>query len=104
MTIKERIQLAQLGYTKAEVQAMVEEERAAAEAAANAPEPEQQEEAPEQAPAAAPSVTAQDLLAAIHDLKDAIHSQNIQNSRQPEQAVETMDSVLSAILNPKKED
>lgn len=97
MTIAQRIELRRLGYTKEEVQEMVEQENAAAvepvpepvEETAAAPTPE--------APAADP--TSVQLLAAINNLTLALQGHKLNTTEQPVAAPETSEDIFSNYLN-----
>lgn len=103
MTILQRIELHKQGYSKEEINALAEEERAAA--AQPEPEPEaapqpEPEPAPTPAPAAAPQPdgTAQQLLSAINNLTNALTAQNFIRKEQPEAAQETTTDIFNNIL------
>ena len=114
MTILQRIELHKQGYTKDEINALAEEERAAAAApvdpqpdSAAAQEPQQAPAAdhaaaqePQQAPAAdhAADPAAAQLLAAINNLTNALTSHNIVTKEQPITQPETATDVFNSIL------
>lgn len=107
MTILQRIELHKQGYTKDEINALAEEERAAAAApVAPQPDPEPQsapapepQPAPAPEPAAAPQPdTAAQLLAAINNLTNALTSHNIVTKEQPVTPPETATDVFNSIL------
>ena len=97
MTIAQRIELRRLGYTKEEVQEMVEQENAAAvepvpepaEETAAAPEPE--------VPAADP--TSVQLLAAINNLTLALQGHKLNTTEQPVAAPESAADIFTNMLN-----
>ena len=105
MTILQRIELHKQGYTKDEINALAEEERAAAAA----PEPAAAQE-PQQAPASDPAAAqepqpapasdpaAAQLLAAINNLTNALTSHNIVTKEQPITQPETATDVFNSIL------
>lgn len=95
MTIAQRIELRRLGYTKEEVQEMIEQENAAAVEPVSEPEPE--EAAPAPAPAADPA-SAQ-LLTAINNLTLALQGHKLNTTEQPVSAPETAADVFSSMLN-----
>ena len=110
MTILQRIELHKQGYTKDEINALAEEERAAA-AAPVVPQPEpaaaqEPPQAPASDPAAAqepPQAPASDpaaaqLLAAINNLTNALTSHNILTREQPITQPETATDVFNSIL------
>lgn len=101
MTVLQRIELYKQGYSKEEINALAEEERAAQPA----PEPEppqpapDPEPAPTPAPAAAPQPdTAAQLLAAINNLTNALTAQNFIRKEQPEATPETTTDIFNNIL------
>ena len=100
MTIAQRIELRKLGYTKEEVQEMIEQEKAAAEAPAEIGEPAPETpEAPVQgtaAPAGDPQ-TAQ-LLAAINGLTLALQGHKLNTTEQPVAVQETAADVFNNML------
>ena len=96
MTILQRIELHKQGYTKDEINALAEEERAAAAApVVPQPEPAAAQEPP-QAPASDPA--AAQLLAAINNLTNALTSHNILTREQPITQPETATDVFNSIL------
>jgi hypothetical protein len=105
MTISERIQLHKLGYTKEEINELnkagydpkgLETEPVSAPEAQ--PEQDPDPTTPEvSAPEAQPDPQAE-ILKAIQGLTTAIQQSNIVKSRQPEQAPETAEDILSKLL------
>lgn len=105
MTIAERIQLHKLGYTKEEINELnkagydpkgLEDEPVSAPEAT--PEQDPDPVTPEvSAPEAQPDPQAE-ILKAIQGLTTAIQKSNIIQSRQPEQAPETAEDILSKLL------
>lgn len=103
MTILQRIELHKQGYSKEEINALAEEERAAAAQPAPEPEPPQPtpepEPAPTPAPAAAPQPdTAAQLLTAINNLTNALTAQNFISKEQPVAKPETATDIFNNIL------
>ena len=100
MTILQRIELHKQGYTKDEINALAEEERAAAAAPVD-PQPDSAAaQEPQQAPAAdhAADPAAAQLLAAINNLTNALTSHNIVTKEQPITQPETATDVFNSIL------
>lgn len=102
MTVLQRIELYKQGYSKEEINALAEEERAAAAQPAPEPEPApapEPEPAPTPAPAAAPQPdTAAQLLAAINNLTNALTAQNFIQKEQPVAKPETAEDIFNNIL------
>lgn len=97
MTIAQRIELRRLGYTKEEVQEMIEQENAAAVEPVSEPEPEGAAPAENPAPAADPA-SAQ-LLTAINNLTLALQGHKLNTTEQPVTAPETAADIFSSMLN-----
>lgn len=105
MTIAERIQLHKLGYTKEEINELNKagyDPKGLEDEPVSVPEaqPEQDPDpvTPEvSAPEAQPDPQAE-ILKAIQGLTTAIQQSNIVKSRQPEQAPETAEDILSKLL------
>ena len=105
MTIAERIQLHKLGYTKEEINELNKagyDPKGLENDPVSAPEaqPEQDPDpaTPEvSAPEAQPDPQAE-ILKAIQGLTTAIQKSNIIQSRQPEQAPETAEDILSQLM------
>lgn len=98
MTIAQRIELRRLGYTKEEVQEMVEQENAAA--VEPVPEPVEEETAAAPAPEApAADPTSVQLLAAINNLTLALQGHKLNTTEQPVAAPETSEDIFSNYLN-----
>ena len=105
MTIAERIQLHKLGYTKEEINELnkagydpkgLEDEPVSVPEAQ--PEQDHDPATPEvSAPEAQPDPQAE-ILKAIQGLTTAIQQSNIVKSRQPEQAPETAEDILSQLM------
>ena len=105
MTIAERIQLHKLGYTKEEINELnkagydpkgLENDPAPAPEAPPAQDPDP---APPEVPTPeAPHDPQAEILKAIQGLTTAIQQSNIVKSRQPEQAPETAEDILSTLL------
>lgn len=105
MTIAERIQLHKLGYTKEEINELnkagydpkgLENDPVSAPEAH--PDPDPDPATPEvSAPEAQPDPQAE-ILKAIQGLTTAIQKSNIIQSRQPEQAPETAEDILSQLM------
>ena len=105
MTIAERIQLHKLGYTKEEINELnkagydpkgLEDEPVSVPEAQ--PEQDHYPATPEvSAPEAQPDPQAE-ILKAIQGLTTAIQKSNIIQSRQPEQAPETAEDILSQLM------
>lgn len=90
MTIAERVALIRAGYTRADIAAMIEEERNPAQA----PQPEL-EQAPQPEPGDAPA-WATALLNSVQQLTGAIQYQNRLGTEQPEQP-DPMDQAVEAL-------
>ena len=105
MTIAERIQLHKLGYTKEEINELNKagyDPKGLKDAPVSAPDaPPEQDPVPDtpevSAPEAQPDPQAE-ILKAIQGLTTAIQQSNIVKSRQPEQAPETAEDILSELL------
>ena len=105
MTIAERIQLHKLGYTKEEINELNKagyDPKGLEDEPVSVPEsqPEQDHDpaTPEvSAPEAQPDPQAE-ILKAIQGLTTAIQQSNIVKSRQPEQAPETAEDILSQLM------
>jgi len=100
MTIDQILKLAELGYTKEEIQALGTPE--AAEAAPAEQEPEQ-----EPAPAMDPEILSlteamKGYMESMQQTLKDIRSANIRNSSMPMQDRETADTALAAIIQPTK--
>lgn len=105
MTISERIQLHKLGYTKDEINELNKagyDPKALEEDPIPAPEPEQpveEQDTPELPTLEEVKPDPQaEILKAIQGLTSAIQKSNIIQSRQPEQAPETAEDILSKLM------
>ena len=101
MTIAQRIELRRLGYSKDEVNAMIEEEKQQAAQPPADPDPEPvPEETQTPVPAAETSqAPAAELLTAINNLTLALQGHKLNNTEQPNTpAPETADSIFNNIL------
>lgn len=103
MTIAERINLHRCGYSRAEIDALAQEEREARAAEDPAPTPVPAEDqaptrvpAEDQAPAQAPAEdqAPDPVLEAIKGLTAAIQASNINKTPQPETQPETVSDLL----------
>jgi len=103
MTIDQILKLAELGYTKDEIQALsTPEAPAPAQPAEPEPEPE-----PEQAPAENPELlklteAMKGYMESMQQTLKDIQSANIRNSSMPMQDPDTVDTALAAIIQPSK--
>lgn len=106
MTIAERIQLHKLGYTKEEINELnkagydpkgLEDESVSAPEAPPEHDPDPAPEPEPPAPEAKPDPQAE-ILKAIQGLTTAIQQSNIVKSRQPEEAPESAEDILSKLL------
>lgn len=104
MTIAQRIELRRLGYTKEEVQEMVEQEKAAAlEPVPGEPvEVNQADPAADNPPAAseapAGDPTAVQLLSAINNLTLALQGHKLNTTEQPVEPPETAADIFTNML------
>ena len=91
MTIAERINLHRCGYSRAEIDALAQEEKEARAAEDQAPTP-----AEDQAPTPAPAEdqAPDPVLEAIKGLTAAIQASNINKTPQPETQPETVSDLL----------
>lgn len=97
MTIAQRIELRKLGYTKEEVQEMIEQERTAATEPVT--EPVQDEPAaPEVSAPAAGDPTTLELLSAIQGLTLALQGHKLNTTEQPITAPETATDIFNNML------
>lgn len=101
MTIDQILKLAELGYTKDEIQALSVPE-APAPAQPAEPEPE-----PEQAPAENPELlklteAMRGYMESMQQTLRDIQSANIRNSSMPMQDPDTVDTALAAIIQPSR--
>ena len=101
MTIDQILKLAELGYTKDEIQALSAPE-ASAPAQPSDPEPE-----PEPAPAENPELlklteAMKGYMESMQQTLKDIQSANIRNSSMPMQDPDTVDTALAAIIQPSK--
>lgn len=93
MTISERINLHRCGYSKDEINQLIEEEKAA-----NTPAPEEipVEKVVDNVQNVQPQNT--EILNAIKDLTKAIQAQNLQNATQQAPKIEKAEDVLTGAL------
>lgn len=101
MTIDQILKLAELGYTKDEIQALNTPETPAPAQPAE-PEPE-----PEQAPAENPELlklteAMRGYMESMQQTLRDIQSANIRNSSMPMQDPDTVDTALAAIIQPSR--
>ena len=93
MTIAERINLHRCGYSRAEIDALAQEEKEARAAEDQAPTPvPAEDQAPTQAPAE--DQAPDPVLEAIKGLTAAIQASNINKTPQPEAQPETVTDLL----------
>lgn len=99
MTIAERIQLHKLGYTKEEIKELINAEFDPKGLTDPPKEVEQPEQAEPPKEVEKPAVDTQaEILKALQGLTATIQQSNIVKSRQPEQAPETAEDILSKLL------
>lgn len=104
MTIAQRIELRRLGYSKEEVNAMIEEEKQqATQSPVDNPSPADPDPVPEeQNPVPAADNTpapAAELLTAINNLTLALQGHKLNNTEQPAaQPPETADTIFNTML------
>lgn len=95
MTIAERINLHRCGYSRAEIDALAQEEKEAKAAEETQPAEETQSaEKTTPAPAPAEEPTPDPVLEAIRGLTAAIQASNINKTPQPEAKTETVTDLL----------
>ena len=94
MTIAQRIELRRLGYTKEEINELVEMEKNPEEIESDTPESIESVTPPV---TAVPDINAQ-LLTAITNLTNALQTQKLNNTPQPEVKNETTEDILNSIL------
>lgn len=95
MTIAERINLHRCGYSRAEIDALAQEEKEARAAEDQAPTSDPAEDqTPTQAPAEDQAPAPDPVLEAIKGLTAAIQASNINKTPQPEAQPETVADLL----------
>lgn len=109
MRISEIIQLAKFGYTKEEIKALGEEEKAALSAPpaqTDPAEPPMNSDPPANVPNV-PAPHAQDMsavIAAINSLKETIQASNITDSNRGGTPPETVEDILAKVINSNEKE